>query len=156
MALVALIIGAAVTVASTERTDVPLVVGGFFGWLFVPALQLLTGLLVIHGTPLSRLSTLEGYFALHWPWSLWILAAAGLTLVVPAVRAHAAWVGVTAAVAVVWTVRLLVRFCEQTLRLSRRAAYRRVALHQAVTLALILVYVQFAIALWPRLVGVFA
>lgn len=154
MALIALVIGSSVTVSSTERITLPLVLAGAIGWSLVPCLQLLTGLLLLRGSShaVERSRALHRYFDTHWPWSLWILTAAALTLV-PATRTFAVWILLTAGVPLIWTVRLLFRYCREVLHLPAPLALRRVALHQAATCALALAYVNFAVALWPRVLG---
>jgi hypothetical protein len=157
MALIALVIGVSFAVAATERIAISLVVSGTLTWSFVPVLQLLTGLMLV-GRPrsLSVRESLERYFETHWPWTLWILAAAALLLVVPSTRAYGLWLAVTAAVPVIWTVRLLIAYCRDVLGLQVAQARRRVAFHQIVTYSLAFVYIDAAVALWPRIVGLLA
>ncbi len=152
MALVALVIGTSVTVSATERVTLSLVVAGALGWSFVPVLQLLTGVLLVAGS--DRLTpSLDRYFATHWPWSLWILIVHAGFLMVPAIRGVGLLFAVTAAVPVIWTVRLLLGLCQTDLGMGRAQAWRRVALHQVATYLLVLLYVSFAVALWPRVAG---
>ena len=155
MSLVALVIGTAVTASATERVTISLVLTGAIGWSFVPMLQLLTGLLLVRGATGDRLDLLDRYFAIGWPWLWWILAAQGGFAMIPAVRGFGFFVLLTAAVPILWTVRLLVRFCREELHLGRAQARRRTSAHQLATYVLVLAYVWFAVALWPRIVGVF-
>lgn len=156
MALVALIVGTSVTVSATERVDASLVLSGFAGWAFVPVAQLLTGLLLVRGSGPRTIAALERYFATHWPWSLWILAAHGVFLIVPASRGYGLWIMLTAAVPVLWTVRLLLQLCRETLGLSLAEARKRVVAHQAATVTIAVGYVSVAVALWPRIIGLLA
>jgi hypothetical protein len=156
MALVALVIGTSVTVSATERVTLPLVVAGTIGWSFVPLLQLLTGLVLIRGADRERTKSLDRYFTTHWPWSLWILAVHAVFLMTPAARSIGLGLAVTAAVPIIWTVKLLLGFCRSELGMDRGQSRRRVALHQALTYLLVVGYVSFAVALWPRIVGLFA
>ena len=156
MALIALVIGTSVTVAATERVDFSLLVAGSFGWSFVPVLQLMTGLLLIARTNrLPRRRALEAYFALHWPWSLWMLSAAVLLLVLPPVRDYSFALILTSLVAMVWTIFLLIGFCREQLAMTTHQARWRVALHQVVTIGVAILYVSYAVALWPRVVSLF-
>lgn len=155
MALVALIMGTATTAAATGRVTMGLVAGGALGWSFVPLLQLLTGLLLIRGLRAGRLRQLERYFALHWPWSLWILAYHTALLLLPT-RSLGTWLALTAVVPIAITARLLVRFAQTHVTGDRRAAIRRVVLHQAVTYGIFLAYVAVAVALWTRVLKVLA
>lgn len=158
MALVAVIIGTSVTVSATERVTLALVLAGSIGWSFVPLLQLLTGLLLIRGTARSRrLDLLDRYFATGWSWNLWILAIHVTLLLWPASRRLGILViGIAAIVPIVWTLKSLFDYCRRDLGLDPRGARARVFQHQAVTYALVVAYVIFAVSLWPRVVGLFA
>ena len=156
MVLVAAIIGTSVTVTATEHVDAWLVLSGTLGWSFVPLLQLATGLVLVRGSRERMSHALGRYFATHRPWSLWILAVHATLLLVPPLRGYSLALVATAAVPIWLTIRLLIRVCQESVGLPRPAALRRVAEHQALTVALIVVYVQFAVALWPRIVGVLA
>ena len=71
-------------------------------------------------------------------------------------RLYPLLVGLLLTVAIpIWlTSRLLGDLCQRELGMPRRAAKRRVIEHQALTYALIVLYVQLSVALWPRIVGV--
>lgn len=154
MVLIAAVIGTSVTVTATEHVDVWLVLSGTLGWSFVPVLQLLTGLVLARGVRLNKGTTLHLYFTTHWPWSLWILTAHAALLMVPSLRGHPFYLALTAFVPVVVTIRLLLTLCSGPLGLPRGAARRRVAEHQLLTLLIVVLYIQFATALWPRIAGV--
>lgn len=154
MLLVAAIIGTSVTVTATEHVDVWLVIAGTAGWSFVPLLQLGTGLMLLRGSRPPRRASLGRYFDTHWPWSVWILATHAALLVIPQLRGYTLGLLVTAVVPILLTIRLLIAVCQEQLGIPRRAAIRRVAEHQVFTYALVLIYLQLAIALWPRVVGV--
>lgn len=62
----------------------------------------------------------------------------------------------TAVVPIAITARLLVRFAQTHVTGDRRTAIRRVVLHQAVTYGIVLAYVAVAVALWTRVLKVFA
>ena len=158
MALVAVIIGTSVTVSATERVTLSLVLAGAIGWSFVPVLQLLTGLLLIRGTGRGRrIHLLDRYFATGWAWNLWILAIHVTLLSWPAGRRLGTLViGMAAVIPIVWTLKLLFDYCRRDLGLDGRGARLRVFQHQAVTYALVVAYVMFAVSLWPRVVGLFA
>jgi hypothetical protein len=153
MMLVALVIGTSMTVSATERVTLSLVVSGAIGWSFVPLLQLLTGVLLVRRFD-ARL--LDRYFATHWAWSLWILAAGAVFLLLPETRRSTTWIALTASVPILWTIRLLLAFCREELGLDTRQRRRRVAVHQTMTYLLVLGYVSLAVALWPRILGLFA
>jgi hypothetical protein len=155
MVLVSLVIGTATAVAATERVTASIVVSGALGWSFVPVLQLLTGLILIHGGRGARWRTLERYFELHWPWSLWILAYHAALLLLPT-RTLGTWLALTGVVPMLVTARLLLRFTQEHVTEDRRAAIRRVVLHQAVTYSVFLAYAAVAVALWTRVLKVLA
>jgi hypothetical protein len=154
MLLVAATIGVSVTVTATEHVDVWLVISGTAGWSFVPLLQLGTGLVLLRGARQPLGTSLERYFATHWPWSLWILAAHAALLTIPWLRGYGFGLLATIVIPAWLTVRLLMDLCQENLGIPRHAALRRVAVHQVLTWALVLAYLQFGIALWPRIVGV--
>ena len=85
-ALVAVIIGTAVTLSSARRVPLGLVLMGIVCWSFVPLIQLLIGLVVIgraRGRPISVPRCLELLFAGHLPWSLSTLVMVGLYTFTP-------------------------------------------------------------------------
>lgn len=150
MTLVALVIGVSLAAGSTERIDAGLVLSTSLAWSFVPVLQLLTGLVLTRGSR-DRIATLDAYFGTHAPWSLWILGVHALFLVVSPARDAALWLSVTAVLPAVLTARALIILCRSRLGLSTWEARRRVALHQFLSYALVLLYVDFAVALGARL-----
>jgi hypothetical protein len=142
-------------VAATERVTASRVVSGARGWSVVPLLQLLTGLILIRGAREERLRQLERYFALHWPWSLWILADHAALLLLPT-RALGTWLALTGIVPMAVTARLLLQFTRTHVTRDHRAAIRRVVLHQALTYSIFLAYAAVAVALWTRVLKVIA
>jgi hypothetical protein len=154
MALVALVLGSAMSVAATGRLTAGLLLSGFACFSFVPLLQLATGLLLLRGSPLPRREALDGYFARHRPWSIWLLLMAGIVITVPNPGGLTNTLAVTAVVPAMLTIRGLLRFSRDTLGDSARAARWRVAWHQAATLVVLIVCVDLSVALWPRAVAV--
>lgn len=150
MALVALVIGTSLSVSATGRIDLWLVLSTSLGWGFVPALQLLTGLILVRGLG-GKEPALAAYFDTHTPWSLWIVGVHALFLLVAPARDEALWTALTAVIPAILTVRLLLGLCERDLGMARHVARRRVAAHQAATYGLVFVYVALAVALWPRI-----
>jgi hypothetical protein len=151
---VAAVVGTSVTVTATERVDAWLVLAGVLGWSFVPLVQLATGIVLVRGSGVRLTSALESYFATGWPWALAILAAHAGLLMIPWVRGHAFWLASLGVPAAFMTIRLLLALCRGPLRMEPRQARRRVAEHQLLTLLIVVLYVQVATALWPRVVGV--
>jgi hypothetical protein len=158
MALVALVIGTSLTASATERVTLSLVMAGAIGWSFVPLLQLLTGLFLIRGAePGRRLALLDRYFATGWPWALWILVVHGTFVLWPWSRRFGHYeLAIAALVPILWTIKLLIEYCQRELHLDAHRARIRVVQHQALTYSLFAAYVFFAVSLWPRVVGFFA
>ena len=150
MSLVAVVIGTSLGVGATERIDFFLVLSTSASWVFVPLLQLLTGWILVRGVS-RKGDAFAAYFGTHMPWSLWIITLHALFLVVGPAREAALWLGLTAIVPATLTVRLLLALCEREFGLSRPLARRRVAMHQLASYALVGLYLNFAVALWPRL-----
>lgn len=152
MALTALVIGTAAAVLGAGRVTVPLVLSTTLMWSWVPVLQLLTGLLLAGRGP-RRAEAMADYFATGRYWLLWILAFAAVLLLSPQPFAIFLYALSTAVVAVALTARALVRWRRQWAGDAGRAAWMRVAVHQAITHALVIGYFAWAVALWPRIMA---
>lgn len=157
MALVALVIGAAVSAAATERVTLSLVLTSALAWAVVPIIQLGTGLWLVHtGIPGRRVAALECYFATHRPWSLFILGFHALLLGWAPARGYALFLIPLAAIPIVMTVRALTRLCREVLGMPAVQARRAVGIHQAMTYAVLVAYAAWAGAYLPRIVGLFS
>lgn len=142
-ALLAVIIGMAVTLASAGRLPLGLVLMGIVCWSFVPIVQWLIGAIVIgraRDRPTSMPRALELLFAGHLPWSLWILTMIGLAAFTPARLGIPAQI-LTLIVPVVWTTTILFAFCRTALGCSTVRARRLTAAHQTMTWVAFVVYV---------------
>jgi hypothetical protein len=148
-ALVAAVLGAALSVMCTGIITPRLWLGTAMCWIFVPALQALTALVFLRTRRLPLPAFLDVLFRTHRPWTLWYIAVAGLLLLWPQVPPF--WFEVTALVPLVLTFRLLVALCVDVLGVDRQAAIRRVAAHQVATVLLI-VCAQLP-SLLPRALG---
>lgn len=151
--LVAVVIGAVVSVMCTGIITPRLWLGSAVCWSFVPVLQSITGLVFLnHGRTRRTIPVfLDRLFNTHRPWTLWYLAVAGALLVWPTASPLA--VEVSALVPLGLTVPLLIRLCVDTLGVDRATAVRRVAAHQVATGVIILGYVQATSQLVPRVIG---
>ncbi|MEO5895708.1 MAG: hypothetical protein ABIS06_08400 [Vicinamibacterales bacterium] len=154
MTLVALVFATTMSVAATGRLTGTLLFSNFVCFSFVPLLQLATGLLMLRGSRLERGAALDGYFATHRAWSLWALLMAGIVLILPNPGGATYTLALTAVVPAAMTIRSLLRFSRNCLGDSSRAAWWRVARHQAATVVILLVYLDLSVALWPRVVAV--
>ena len=152
MLLVAIVVGAATAAGATGRITWSLLVSGTLVWSVVPIVQLLTGLLLVRGTAVSRRRALERYFSAHRPWSLWLLAAAASLLVVPN-PVSILYIAATFVIPAVLNIRLLLACCRDDLGLSPSVARNRVLVHQLVTAVVLVVYGAYAIAFIDRMSG---
>lgn len=153
-ALVALVLGTGSAFSSTGHLTAGLLASGFVCWSFVPLLQIATAGAIMRA-PASRSLTFDRrmdlWFMGHAPWSLWIVVATFLMGAAPTpVRVE--WPLIASAVIpIVWTSIIAAAFCRVVLGDSRNAAIARTALHQTVTWTIALLYVGWAVALWPRI-----
>ncbi|MEO6213494.1 MAG: hypothetical protein ABIP65_07680 [Vicinamibacterales bacterium] len=155
MALVTMVLATSMSVAATGRVTVALLVSGVLCWSFIPALQLASGLLFLRGSRVDRGRALDGYFATHRFWSLWLLAMASFVLLLPQPGRSTLPLALTGVVPAALTIRGLMRFSRDALGDSSATAWRRVARHQAATFIVLVIYVELSVALWPRILGVF-
>ena len=154
--LVSLVLGTSAEAAATERVTLAGLAWNSLVWAFVPVLQLATGMVLVARVRGRRLSdALAAYFGTHRAWSLWIIAgsAAALVRLPPQLSLV---VAATALIPAVLTMRALRRLCTEEFGMSPRSAWRAVAVHQGVTLVLLVLYINFAVALVPRLAGLWA
>jgi hypothetical protein len=151
-ALVALVLGTTMAISATGRVTAGLVLDLAVCWGFVPALQMATAAAIVR-SPRSTVGAarrLDLWFAGHAPWSLWMLAVAVCFMSFPATRRIEYPTLMTAIVPATWTAIIGSGFCRAVLRDTRAQAWRRVALHQAVTWTIVFAYITAASQLWPR------
>jgi hypothetical protein len=152
MALIALVIGAATSIAATGRITFMLLASGTACWSFVPLVQLFTGVLLVHGSSLPRARALELYFQTHRPWSLWLLGFAALVLVLPNPGGWILFLAATFIIPMLLTHRRLKAVCRTELGFSPAIARRRLMVYQAVTAASLVAYGEYASRLLPRFI----
>ena len=152
MALVALVIGTATSVAATGRITVLLLASGAVCWSVVPLVQLCTGVLLVRGCRVPLPQALNRYFQTHRAWSLWLLAVALILLLLPNPGGWIIPLAATFVVPMALTVRRLTALCRLELGFSAAVARRRTLLHQSVTVASLLAYGEYAARLMPRLI----
>jgi hypothetical protein len=154
-ALVAVIIGTAVTLSSARRVPLGLVLVGIVCWAFVPLVQWLIGLVVIgraRNRPMSVPRCLELLFAAHLPWSLWTLVIVGLFTFTPVPMALTAQV-ISLLVPAAWTTIMVSAFCRTALGCTPTRARMLTAAHQAMTWTAFFAYVFFVSGFWPRILA---
>jgi hypothetical protein len=154
-ALVALIVGTAVTLSSARRVSLGLVLMGIVCWSFVPLVQCVIGLAVIgraRGDSMSVPRRLELLFAGHLPWSLSTLVMVGLytfTRLPIGLAAQALGLLVPA----VWTTVIVSAFCRTVLGCPPARAHVLTAAHQAMTWTAFFTYVLLLSGLWARILA---
>lgn len=154
-ALVAVIVGTAVTMSSAGRVPLGLVVMGIVCWSFVPLIQWVIGMLVISratGRPVSMPRCLELLFLSHLPWSLWIIARTGVSAFTPFFIGRAVEVA-SLAVPGIWTTVIVFAFCRAVLGCADTRAHVLTVTHQMLTWATVFVYAFFATGVWARVLA---
>jgi hypothetical protein len=152
-ALLALLLAVVTVVCSTGRVSASFVLSGVLCWSFVPILQLGMATAFIpwaRMTSVSRARTIELWFLSHGPWSIWILVVGCLIALMPVSLDLIVASGLVPAF---WTASILGAFFREVSGLSRRAAFRRTLVHQAVTWILVLGYIELATATSTRIIG---
>jgi len=149
------IAGTAASVSATNRISWSLFLSGMICWSFITAVQLLNATLLIRGEgrPIGYARALQLFFTAHAAWSLWLIAAAVCLFAARGSVGLADFVLPTVVVPLGWTASMVFSYCREVLRLDRRRAALRTAVHQGLTGLVIAVYVAWAIQLWPRLLA---
>jgi hypothetical protein len=152
MVLIAMVVGTATSVAATGRITILLLASGTACWSVVSLVQLCTGVLLVRGATVPLRRGLERYFGAHGPWSLWLLAIAGMVLLLPDPGGWIVPLALTFVVPLVFTFRRLDALCRLELGFSAAVARRRTLLHQGVTLLCLLAYGEYAGRFFPRFI----
>jgi hypothetical protein len=157
-ALVALIQGSAITMASTHTVAAPVLASVTMCWSIAVVFQIAGALVLIRSAPVPRPAmarAIDLLFLGHAPWSLWLLLFSGATTFAPS-AGILRWAALAAMVVpAALTARIVVAFSEAVLRADRRRAIRLTVLHQGLMLGTLALYIAFAIQLWPRVSGLF-
>src|SRR5688500_2062675 len=154
-ALVAVIIGGAVTMSSARRVPLGLLLMGILCWSFVPLIQWLIGLAVIgraRGRPMSVPRCLELLFLGHLPWSLWALVMTSL-YTFTRLRIGLPVQVISLLIPAVWTTIIVSAFCRTALGCAPPRAHVLTAAHQAMTWTAFFTYVLLTSGLWARLLA---
>jgi hypothetical protein len=150
--LLALLLGIVTSAAATGRVVASLVISQTVCWSFVPALQLMTGSMLIGSAgqrPVSFARAIELLFAAHGPWSLWLVAIAALQMLTP----NQNIVFASTIAPALWTAWILFAYSREVLTLPPGQAWVRVIAHQAATALLILTYMELGSRLSVRVIG---
>lgn len=155
-ALLAVVIGASLTMSATGRADAPTLLSVTLYWSVVPAMQLLIALVLVRsasGRLVSMSRAIDLCFMANGPWSLWFVASAGWSLfTLPLARPMAA-VLLAAAIPGAWTPVLMFSFCRTVLNDPAPRALRRTIAHQAAIWTIVVVAIAEAVQLWPRILA---
>ena len=151
--LAVIVLGISMAISTTGHVTPLLVLSTTVAWSFIVVLQVAIALVLM--APLARRTVglpraLDLFFAGHAPWSFFFLTAA--VLPAPLGRSTAPLLLLTVIPAAL-TARIIVAFFREVLQLDRRRAWRRTAVHQAITWAAFLFLYGSAVALRPRIVG---
>jgi hypothetical protein len=154
-ALVAVIVGAAVTLSSAERVPVGLVAMGILCWSFVPALQLAVGAVMSGMAPARSITmarAIELLFMAQLPWSLWVIGMTGVRSFTPLSMPLPVEVA-SLLIPGVWTPVIVSAFCQTALGCSKSQARRLTTLHQTIIWVLFFGYVFLVSGFWSRIVA---
>jgi hypothetical protein len=154
-ALIAVIIGTAVTLSSARRAALGLVLMGIVCWSFVLVVQWLIGLAVIRrapGRPMSVPRCVELLFLGHLPWTLWTLAMVGVYTFTPLMMGLMAQVLSLVAPAI-WTTMIVWAFCRTALGCTPARARALTLAHQAMTWTAFSLYAFLMSGIWARLLA---
>lgn len=156
-ALVALVVGALITLGNAGQLLPTLLVGSVLSWSWVPALQLVVSAPLIAAARRRKVAlsaAIDLFFMGHLPWSLWLLALAGWLLArfpqglsgASNLRGMAA----TALLPILWTWVITFSFCRTVLALPRWLCAVWVLAYQAVLWGCAYLYVgAVTYRLWP-------
>jgi hypothetical protein len=144
-ALVLLVMAVALPVMAVRTITVQLVFVSAAAWSLVVLVQIAMALPTIAWAPGRTVSVpraLDLWFAGHLPYSAWILLLPVITSIRPDLPALN-MMAITFAVPTVWTTFIITAFCRRVLGAMPAGARWRAALHQVVSIAVVV-----TLALW--------
>ena len=155
----ALFLGGIVSLSTSERFTLRLILGGAVAWAFLPALQVVSMAVIARllgrgAVPLSR--AVDLYFVGQGPWLLWLLAWTALATALPAPQAYAltgTWgFFLSLAAAVTWSTTVRVAFFREVLALRGSRVLAALFLHASITWGSVILFFLLSDQLWPRIV----
>jgi len=160
-ALFALILGSCLSLTTSGRFTLRLILGGAAVWSFAPLLQIAGAAAALalapRRLPFSR--AIDLYFLAHGPWSLWLLAVAGGLALLPTRTAFAilappaAFVWLSVLVPLAWSGIITFAFFREALEMSRRRALGGLVVHGFVVWGAVLAFFLLSGQLWPRILA---
>ena len=153
---VALVQGVVISMVATRTVAAPVVLSVTLAWAIAIVIQFTAATLLIVSAPQRQVNVahaLDLFFLGHAPWTLWLLAC-GAALTWASAVSGLPWIAVvTMIVPGIVTARIVAAYSRVVLRLSRRAARARTAVHQGAMWAVFVLFIASAIQLWPRVIG---
>jgi len=128
--VVALVIGTAVPIMAVQRVTLRLLLASTISFLFLVAIQMLAGAVVIVSVPTRRLSmsrALDLWFAGHAPYSVCLLTVAAVFAALP--WASLDGLILLASIPASWTAVIVSAYCRTVLGTSRAGGRWRAVLH---------------------------
>lgn len=156
--IVGVTIGTAASISSTSHVSIGLVASVTACWAFLVAIQVIAALIAIPQASrraIGAARAIDLLFSGHGPWSVWLLVCAAWAAVMPVFGRDTRWVFASMSVPLIWNAVIVFAFFRHALRLPHAAAMRRTIAHQAMTVGSGLAIFGAAVAIWPRIVGIF-
>jgi hypothetical protein len=156
--IVAVTIGTAASISSTSHVSVGLVATVTACWAFLVTIQVIAAWISIpaasrQGAGMAR--AIDLLFSGHAPWSLWLLGCAAWATAMPILGRDTRWLYASMTVPLIWNAAIVFAFFRHALGLPHAAAVRRTIAHQAMAVGTGLALFGSAVAIWPRLFGIF-
>jgi hypothetical protein len=156
--LVAVVLGTAVSIYATRRVTLGLALSAILTWSFAVAVQALAAAALVASSKRRRSSlpsALDLFFLGHGPWSLWLIAAAAWSALLPRPDKMDTIVVASAAVPIAWTAVIVFAFCRTVLDDEPRTAVIRTLFHQSLIWTFTFIYAAVVMQFWPRIIGWF-
>jgi len=156
--VVGVTIGTAASISSTAHVSLGLVASVTACWAFLVVIQVLAAWMLIPSDVRGEMGTaraLDLLFSGHAPWSLWLLTAAVWSLILPISHRDTRWLLGSMTIPIVWNAFIVFAFFRNALSLPHDVALRRTVAHQALSVGTTLGILLSAVAIWPRIVGLF-
>ena len=154
----ALFFGGIVSLSTSQRFTLRLILGGAVAWAFVPLLQVVSVTVirrVLARGAFARSRVVDLYFMGQGPWLLWLLAWTAVATALPVPQAHAltgTWaLPLSLAAAALWSGTVRVAFFREVLALRGLRVLGALLLHIGITWGAVVLFFLFSDQLWPRI-----
>lgn len=157
--IVGVTIGTAASISSTSHVSIALVASVTACWAFLVGLQVAAAWISMPRASrraIGAARAIDLLFSGHAPWSVWLLACAAWAALTPILARDTRWVFASMTVPLIWNLVIVFAFFRHALGLPHAAAVRRTILHQTISVGGGLAIFGSAVAIWPRIVGMFA